>query len=114
MKLLFDQNLSKSLKDRFPRSRHVTDPDVGLKDAEDGEIWEYAKKHTMTIATTDKGFSKRSGESEHPPKVVLLPGGCKKEGIEFILCRSRDDLIKSEEVVIDLSRWWTVCSIVGR
>jgi predicted nuclease of predicted toxin-antitoxin system len=46
MKLLFDQNLShklaRRLADLFPNSTHVRE--VGLKEAEDPEVWEYAKQ----------------------------------------------------------------------
>jgi hypothetical protein len=46
MKLLFDQNLShkltRCLADHFPDSTHVRE--VGLKEAEDPLVWEYAKQ----------------------------------------------------------------------
>ena len=47
MKLLFDQNLShklvRQLADLFPKSVHVRE--VGLKEAGDPLVWEYAKKN---------------------------------------------------------------------
>ena len=46
MKLLFDQNLSHKLAHRladlFPDSTHVRE--IGLKEAEDPAVWEYAKQ----------------------------------------------------------------------
>ncbi len=47
MKLLFDQNLSPNLprllSDLYAGSMHVRD--VGLRDADDTSIWEYAERH---------------------------------------------------------------------
>jgi len=114
MKLLFDQNLSHHLthrlRDLYPGSLHVTNPDLGLIDAndktDDGEIWEYARRHTMSIATTDKGFCKRSRESGHPPKVIQMPGNCTKEETERILRERYGDLLafgKNEQGVLDLT-----------
>jgi predicted nuclease of predicted toxin-antitoxin system len=46
VKLLFDQNLShklvRRLSDLFPDSSHVRE--IGLKEADDPSVWEYAKK----------------------------------------------------------------------
>jgi len=46
MKLLYDQNLSHRLvallSDLFPDSEHVRN--VGLQEADDRQIWEYAKQ----------------------------------------------------------------------
>lgn len=46
MKLVFDQTLSpwlcQRLGDRFPNSVHVRE--VGLRDAEDAVIWDYAAR----------------------------------------------------------------------
>ena len=114
MKLLFDQMLShhltESLRDLYPGSRHVTNPDVGLKGADDktddSEIWEYARSHTMAIATTDTGFCKRSREFGHPPKAILLPGNCTTEEIERILRERYGDLLafdKNVQGVLKLS-----------
>jgi predicted nuclease of predicted toxin-antitoxin system len=51
VKLLLDQNLSRhlvgQLRDLFPESEHVSA--VGLDDATDQEIWEYAGDHDLGI-----------------------------------------------------------------
>jgi predicted nuclease of predicted toxin-antitoxin system len=49
MKLLFDQNISfrieKKLNINFQFSKHVSN--IGLKDADDIEIWKFAKKNHL-------------------------------------------------------------------
>ena len=56
MKLLFDQNLSprlpRLLADIYADSVHVRE--VGLRDAGDNVIWEYAKSHGFAIVS--EGF----------------------------------------------------------
>ena len=51
MKLLIDQNLSprlvNSLSDIFPESTHVYE--IGLGEADDSEVWEYANQNNYTI-----------------------------------------------------------------
>ena len=85
MKLLFDQNLSPRLcarlQDLWPDSVHVRA--VGLAAADDSEIWEYALRHGLAIASKDGDFSARSFLYRAPPKVVWLAvGNCSTEDIE--------------------------------
>jgi len=58
VKLLFDQNLSPKLVDRFsdlfPDSRHVRD--VGLSEASDREVWEFARASGLAIVSKDSDF----------------------------------------------------------
>ena len=62
MKLLFDQNLSphlpRRLADIYAESVHVRA--VGLRDASDAEIWQYAKAEGYTIVSKDSDFQQRS------------------------------------------------------
>ena len=62
MKLLFDQNLSprlpRLLADIYAESAHVRA--VGLRDASDVEIWEYAKVEGYAIVSKDSDFQQRS------------------------------------------------------
>ena len=62
MKLLFDQNLAPrlvhNLADIYPDSVHVRE--VGLRDADDSVIWEYAKLHSFTSVSKDSDFQQRS------------------------------------------------------
>jgi len=59
VKLLLDQNLSgriiSRINDLFPGSRHIKA--VGLREADDGVVWEWAKQHGFTIASKDTDFS---------------------------------------------------------
>lgn len=59
MKLLFDQNLSprlpRLLVDLYPDSVHIRE--IGLRDATDTQIWEYAKINgSLGIAGMKRGF----------------------------------------------------------
>ena len=72
MKLLFDQNLSRKLVSRladiFPGSSHVRFH--GLPEADDGEIWEFARVQAFCIVTQDADFADRSRLYGAPPKVI--------------------------------------------
>ena len=88
MKLLFDQNVSprhvRRLADIYPDSLHVRE--VGLRDADDAEIWEYAKLHGFTIVPKDWDFQQRSLLYGHPPKFIWLRvGNCTVGVIESLL-----------------------------
>lgn len=88
MKLLFDQNLSPSLvpalRDLYPGSLHVRD--VGLRDADDDVVWQYAGRHGLTIASKDADFHQRSFLFGHPPKVIWIRrGNCSTAEILEIL-----------------------------
>lgn len=77
MKLLFDQNLSRKLvarlADIFPNSSHVQF--YSLTEAEDIDIWEFAKSQNFCIVTQDADFAERSRLYGSPPKVIWLRCG---------------------------------------
>ena len=77
MRLLFDQNLSPRLPDLladiYPESVHVRN--VGLRDADDLTIWDYAALHGYTIVSKDSDFQQRSLLSGAPPKFIWLRVG---------------------------------------
>ena len=77
MKLLFDENLARSLCDRlkdvFAASEQVCG--AGLEQANDADVWEYAKHHGLTIVTKDSDFHQLSFLYGPPPKVVWLRMG---------------------------------------
>lgn len=92
MKLLFDQNLSyklvKCLSDVYPESEHVRQ--VGLGEADDTTVWEYAKNNNLVIVSKDEDFHQRSFLSGPPPKVVWLRlGNCTTQDIEDALRQKR-------------------------
>ena len=90
MKRLFDQNLSprltRLLADIYAESIHVRE--VGLREADDLAIWEYARKHGYAIVSKDSDFQQRSLLHGAPPKFVWLRvGNCTVERIEDLLRR---------------------------
>ena len=77
MRLLFDQNISyrivNKLKDKFPEAKHVSH--VGLNEAEDIDIWQYAKKKNYVIVTFDSDYYDISLINGVPPKLIWLRTG---------------------------------------
>ncbi len=74
MKLLFDQNLSRHLldhvRDVFPDSSHVAL--VGLAEATDEEVWEFAGANDYIVVSKDSDFRQLAFLHGPPPKVVWL------------------------------------------
>ena len=74
MKLLLDENLSHRLVHRlnllFPGLTHVRD--VGLKEADDKNIWEWAKANDFTVITTDVDFVLLAQRLGWPPMVIHI------------------------------------------
>lgn len=88
MKLLFDQNLSprlpRLLADIYPASLHIRE--VGLRDANDLAIWEYALDQGYAIVSKDSDFQQRSLLYGAPPKFIWLRvGNCAVKRIEDLL-----------------------------
>jgi predicted nuclease of predicted toxin-antitoxin system len=88
MKLLFDQNLAPSLtsilEDLYPGSIHVRE--VGLREADDAVIWEYAKQNGVIVISKDSDFQARSLLLGNPPKFIWLRvGNCSVGRIEELL-----------------------------
>jgi len=54
----------------FPDCVHVRD--VGLKQADDREIWQRAKDHNRTVVTADSDFVAMVIRIGPPPKVIHL------------------------------------------
>ncbi|MBC8154784.1 MAG: DUF5615 family PIN-like protein [Bacteroidetes bacterium] len=72
MRLLFDQNISyrvvKQLKLALPEVIGVKE--VGLLNADDYEIWEYARQHEYTVVTFDKDIPAIESVRGYPPKII--------------------------------------------
>ncbi len=101
MRLLFDQNLSPwlclALRDAFPDSVHVRE--IGLREASDATIWDYASRAGFTIVTKDADFRQRSFLHGHPPKVIWIRlGNCSTEAIEKLL---RNRTAEIEDFIAD-------------
>lgn len=96
MKLLFDQNISfrliKRIIDIYPKSSQVRE--LGLENATDSEIFEYAKNNNFIIVTFDSDFCDLNIMKGLPPKIIWIrTGNTTTKNLESLL-RKRIDLIK--------------------
>jgi predicted nuclease of predicted toxin-antitoxin system len=91
VKLLFDQNLSfrlaRILDDVYPGSAHVRP--LGMDQADDAAIWQYAAANGFVIVSKDSDFYQRSMVYGSPPKVVWLRIGNCSTGQVADLLRAR-------------------------
>jgi predicted nuclease of predicted toxin-antitoxin system len=97
LKLLFDQNLSYRLvgllEDHFPKSEHVKS--LGMEEASDSSIWEYARVNDFVIISKDSDFHQRSFLYGHPPKVIWIQrGNCSTIEIYDIVLKHQDDIAR--------------------
>lgn len=95
MRLLFDQNLSQrllaALNDVYPGSVHVRQ--VGLGQASDLDVWEYARDYGLVIVSKDSDFHQLSFLYGPPPKAVWLRlGNYTTAEIEQVLRQRRDEV----------------------
>jgi predicted nuclease of predicted toxin-antitoxin system len=96
MKLLFDANLSfklcRRLEDLFPGSSQVRL--LGLQEAEDRAIWDFAKRNGFVLVTLDADFVEMAGLLGTPPKVIRLRCGNQKTSNVEALLRSHAEIIQ--------------------
>ena len=88
MKLLFDENLShklaERLSDHFPDSTHVRD--IGLKSADDPDVWQFAVENRFIIVSKDSDMHDRSLVFGFPPKVIWIRlGNCSTRQVEALI-----------------------------
>ena len=100
MRFLFDQNLSyrlvTDLKDLYPNSSHIRD--IGMEEAEDSDIWDYAAQNGYVIVSKDSDFHQKSFLYGHPPKVIWLRlGNCSTNTIVSLLRTYHDAILKFEQ-----------------
>ena len=93
VKLLLDENLSRrlvpALQERFPGSSQVAL--LGLEQADDPGIWEYARQHDFVVVTKDDDFKNLQTLRGFPPKLVLLRlGNCTNQQVLETLLRVAD------------------------
>lgn len=96
MKLLLDESLSRrlvpALQERFPGSSQVAL--LGLEQADDLELWEYARQQGFVLVSKDEDFKDLQTLHGSPPKVVLLRlGNCTNQQVLEALLRSADRVI---------------------
>jgi len=97
MKLLFDQNISfrliKLISDFYPNAKQVRE--LGLENATDNEIFEYAKKNNYSIVTFDSDFFDLNILKGFPLKIIWIrTGNTTTKNLEIIL-KNKYELIKS-------------------
>ncbi len=76
MKILIDQNISFRILSKlksFPEAQHVDK--IGLTDARDRSIWEYAIQNDFAILTFDKDFFQMASLMGVPPKIIWIRTG---------------------------------------
>ena len=97
MKLLFDQNISfrliKLISDFYPNAKQVRE--LGLENASDNEIFEYAKKNDYTIVSFDSDFCDLNIMEGFPPKIIWIrTGNTTTKNLEIIF-KNKYEMIKT-------------------
>jgi predicted nuclease of predicted toxin-antitoxin system len=95
MKLLFDANLSfrlcRALDDLFPGSTQVRS--IGLADAHDRAVRDYANANGFAIVTLDSDFAEMAALLGAPPKIIWLrSGNLRTAEVEALLRRHAGDI----------------------
>jgi predicted nuclease of predicted toxin-antitoxin system len=100
MKLLFDQNLSfklcRMLSDLFPGSSQARL--VGLAEASDRALWDYARSNDFTLVSLDSDFAEMAALLGSPPKIIWLRCGNQPTAVTENLLRSRAPAITKFEL----------------
>ena len=99
VKLLLDENLSRRLAEvvrkDFPESAHVGS--LGLLQANDAQIWQFATQQGFTIVSKDSDFAHLSEVWGAPPKVVWLNvGNARTSQLAHLLRSHLSDLASFE------------------
>ena len=97
MKLLLDQNLSprllRTLEAVYPGSSHVRL--VGLREADDDVVWEFARDQDFIIVSKDSDFHQRSFVLGFPPKVIWIRrGNCPTRDIEKVFAEHQSSILE--------------------
>ncbi len=104
MNLLFDQNLSHrlltELGDLCPGSLHVRM--LGLAEADDLQIWNYAKSHNLVIVTQDSDYADWNKLRGAPPKIIWLRCGNTTVDQMHLKIRSSAGRIQTLESELDI------------
>jgi len=97
VKFLLDQNLSprlvRTLEAVYPGSSHVRL--LGLRDADDAVVWEFARDHGFIIVSKDSDFHQRSFVLGFPPKVIRIRlGNCPTTDIERVFREHQSGILE--------------------
>jgi predicted nuclease of predicted toxin-antitoxin system len=110
VKILIDAQLPPSLKvllcEAGHEAHHVTD--IGLRDAADSVVWEYAVREEIIILTKDEDFAARRLRNRDRPIIIWLRVGNSSSAAlaDWLmpLLPSIQDLVNSGESVIEVRR----------
>ncbi len=96
MKLLLDENLSRrlvvALQEMYPGSTQVAL--LGLEQASDSNIWEFAKQSDYVLVTKDDDFRGLANLRGFPPKIILLAlGNSTNEKVLEILISLKSEIV---------------------
>ena len=99
MRLLFDENVSHKLvgilAHEFLGCAQVRD--IGLRAAEDTQIWDHARTQGLAIVSKDTDFRERSYVEGFPPKIIWLDvGNAGTATIATLLRGERDRIARFE------------------
>lgn len=84
------------MADAFPGSVHVVD--LGLGEAPDESVWDYAGAHGLVIVSKDDDFRQRALLLGPPPKVVIVAlGNCTTDEVEQTLRAHQSTLLRFAE-----------------
>jgi len=101
MRLLLDQNLShrllELLADLFPDSSHVRA--LGLAEADDLMIWEYAQKRNLVIVTQDSDYADWNKLRGAPPKIIWIRSG--NTSVDQMHIKIRHAFVRVQELETD-------------
>ena len=84
MKILIDAQLPPGLKLLLTQAGHEAYHvvEVGLRDADDAQLWEYAVQEQAVILTKDEDFaSRRLREPDGPTIIWLRVGNCSRAAL---------------------------------
>ena len=81
--------------------------DLGLRDAEDIEIFDAAKKANAVVMTKDSDFASLLERFDSPPKIIWLTcGNTSNANLKIILSKTLQDaidLLESGEKIVEIS-----------
>ena len=100
MKILIDAQLPPGLKMMLAAAGHEANHvvDVGLRDADDAQVWEYAVRERIAVLTKDEDFAaRRLREPQGPTIIWLRVGNCSRAA----LVRWLTPLLASIEALVD-------------
>ena len=108
MKILIDAQLPPGLKLMLAEAGHeaLHVVDVGLRDADDGQVWGYAAREGTAILTKDEDFAARRLREPHGPTIIWLRvGNCSRAALVrwlMPLLASIEALVEAEESVVEV------------